>query len=167
LIQVYTGSGKGKTTAALGLALRAAGAGLKVYFCQFLKGRYSCESLSLKKIKNITVRRFGARNFIKKAPGKKDMGLARQGLTAIKKAVREKKYDLIILDEACVALSLKLIPLKDILGVIKKIPKNKELIITGRNAPPEILKCADLVSDIKEVKHYFSKGIQARKGIEY
>lgn len=167
MIQVYTGSGKGKTTAALGLALRAAGAGLRVYFCQFLKGSYRCESVSLKKVKNIKIQRFGAKNFIRKRPGKKDIELARKGLAAIKKIIRDKNYDVIVLDEANVALSLNLLPLKEVLETIKKVPRNKEVIITGRNAPPEILECADLVSDIKEVKHYFRKGVKARKGIEY
>lgn len=167
MIQVYTGSGKGKTTAALGLALRAAGAGLRVYFCQFLKGKYCCELVSLKKLNNIKIQRFGASSFIRKCPGKKDIALAKKGLAAVKKIIRDKNYDVIVLDEANVALSLNLLPLKEVLEAVKKVPKDKEVIITGRNAPPEILKCADLVSDIKEVKHYFRKGVKARKGIEY
>lgn len=167
MIQVYTGCGKGKTTAALGLALRAAGAGLKVYICQFLKGTYPCEAVSLKKIKNIKLKRFGSRRFINKAPTPKEITLANKALMAIKKIIKDKDYDVIVLDELNVALNLNLVSLKDVLDIIKTIPNNKEIIITGRNAPSEIIKCADLVSNIEEVKHYYKKGITARRGIEY
>lgn len=167
LIQVYTGNGKGKTTAALGLALRAAGAGLKVYIAQFAKGKNYSELKALKKIGNIKVEQFGTTCFIKKASSKKDINLARKGLERIKKIIAQKKCDLIILDEINIALHLKLLALADVLGIIRKAPKKIELVLTGRYAPPEILKMAHLVSEVKEVKHYYHKGVKARRGIEF
>lgn len=167
MIQVYTGNGKGKTTAALGLALRAAGAGKKVYFCQFLKGKYYCELRSLKKLKNIKVAQYGTACFIRRPAKEKDLKLARLGLEAVKKAIHAKYYSLIVLDEINVALKLKLIKLKDVLFLIKDTPKETELVLTGRFAHPKILKIADLVSEIKEKKHYFKNGVKARRGIEF
>lgn len=167
MIQVYTGCGKGKTTAALGLALRAAGAGLKVYIGQFVKGKYYSELNALKNIKHIKVERFGTSCFIKKEPKLKDIELAKGGLEKIKKIISRRIYDVVILDEINIALDLKLLKLKDVVNAIKKTPRKTELILTGRYAHPEILKMADLVSEIKEVKHYFTKGIKARKGIEF
>jgi len=167
LIQVYTGNGKGKTTAALGLALRAAGAGLKVYICQFLKGKFYCELTSLKKLKNIKLEQFGTTCFIKKAPTAKDVERARCGLKAAKSAICGKRYDIVILDEVNVALRLGLLKLEDILSLIKNARAKKEIILTGRNAHPKIIEVADLVSEIKERKHYFKKGVKARRGIEF
>ena len=168
MIQVYTGNGKGKTTASLGLALRAAGAGLKVFIGQFVKGRDYSELNALKKIKNIKVEQFGRGYFIRKKPDKKDMELAKKGLEKIKKIISKAVCDVVILDEINVALKLKLIKLEDVISLIKNTPRKKtELILTGRYAHPRILKIADLVSEIKEVKHYYKKGIKARRGIEY
>ncbi len=180
MIQVYTGNGKGKTTAALGLALRAAGAGLKVYIGQFVKGRFYSELNSLKKIKNIKVEQFGRSCFIKKVPKGEDLkprghgltsygqsqGLARKGLEKVEKILADKAYDIVILDEINIALKLKLLGLKEVIRLIENTPEKTELILTGRDAAPEILKLADLVSEIKEVKHYYNKGVKARKGIE-
>jgi cob(I)alamin adenosyltransferase len=167
MIQVYTGNGKGKTTAALGLALRAAGAGLKVYIGQFIKGRQYCELKALKKLRNIKVELFGRGCFIKGKPQDKDIRLAQRGLEKIKKIITQKKYDLIILDEINIAQHLRLIKTKEIISLIKKAPKKTEVILTGRYAHPKILKLADLVTEMKEVKHYYKKGVKARKGIEY
>ena len=167
MIQIYTGNGKGKTTAALGLALRAAGAGLKVYIGQFVKGRNYSELNSLRKIKNIKVKQFGKNCFIRKQPLKKDMELAKCGLDKIKSIISKRNYNLVILDEINIALRLKVLKLKDIVELIKNTPKSLELILTGRYAHPKILKLADLVSEVKERKHYFKKGIKARKGIEF
>ena len=167
MIQVYTGKGKGKTTAALGLALRAVGAGLKVYICQFLKGRYYCELATLKKLKNVKVEQYGGTCFIRKSPGKKDMELAQRGLKAAQTAIRKKYYNVVILDEINVALKLKLLKLKDVISLIKDTPRKTELVLTGRDAPLKILQIADLVSEIKDRKHYYRKGIKARRGIEY
>lgn len=167
MIQVYTGDGKGKTTAALGLALRAAGAGLKVYIGQFCKGKRYSELTALKKIKNIKIEQFGTGCFIGKKPSFKDMGLAESGLEKVEKILQKKTYNVAILDEINFALKAKLIKLEDIIGLIKKAPKSIELVLTGRYAHPKIIKAADLVSEVKEIKHYFKKGIAARRGIEF
>jgi cob(I)alamin adenosyltransferase len=167
MIQVYTGNGKGKTTAALGLALRAAGSGLKVYIAQFCKGRNYGELHTLKKIKNIKIEQLGTTCFIKKTPSPKDVAKAKNGLEKAKKIIAAKVYDVVILDELNIALALGLLQLKDILGLIKKAPRKTELVLTGRYAHPKLLKAADLVSEIKEKKHYYQGGIKARKGIEF
>ena len=167
MIQVYTGKGKGKTTASLGLAIRAAGAGLKVYLCQFIKGKVYYELKTLQKIKNIKVEQFGRGCFIKQSPARKDIELACKGLKKIKRLIEEKKYDVFILDEINIAVKLRLLELQDVVELLKNTPQRLELILTGRDAHPEILKLADLISEIKEVRHYFKKGIKARKGIEY
>lgn len=167
LIQVYTGNGKGKTTAALGLAIRASGAGFNVYIGQFAKGRFYSESASLKKIKRIKVEQFGSRCFIRVKPGKKDIELACEGLKKARKAILGKRYRLVILDEINIALNLKLINLSEVLSLLRSAPSDKEIVLTGRYAPLGIKKIADLISDIKESKHYYKKGIKARRGIEF
>ena len=167
MIQVYTGSGKGKTTAAFGQALRAVGAGLKVFIGQFVKGKNYSELKALKKIKNIKIEQFGRGCFIKREPNKKYIELARIGLERVRKIISIGIYDMVILDEITVALKLGLLKLGDIISLIKNTSKKTELILTGRNAHPEILKIADLVSEIKDRKHYYKKGVKARKGIEY
>jgi len=166
LIQVYTGEGKGKTTAALGLALRAAGAGLKIYIAQFVKGKACSEHRALKKFKNIKIEQFGSGCFVKKI-NKGDQKLFKSGLAAVKKALKNKKYDLVIMDEMNVALKLGLLDCNELIRILKGVPRKREVILTGRDAPCGILELADLVSEIKEVKHYFRKGVSARKGIEY
>ena len=167
MIQVYTGNGKGKTTAALGLAIRAAGAGLKVFIIQFVKGRYYNELKILKSIKNIKIEQYGKSCFIKKNPDKTDIALAKRGLERAKEIISKRIYNLVILDEINIALSLKLLKLKDVVELIENAPRKMELIFTGRYAHPKVLKTADLISEIKERKHYYRKGIKARRGIEY
>ncbi|MFA5356141.1 MAG: cob(I)yrinic acid a,c-diamide adenosyltransferase [Candidatus Omnitrophota bacterium] len=167
MIHVYTGNGKGKTTAALGMALRAAGAGLKVYICQFAKGRSYSELRSLKKLKNIKIEQFGTTCFIRRKAGRKDIKLAQDGLRHAEKAIRGGKYDMIVLDEINIALHLGLLVKKDILGAMKAAPARIELVLTGRYAHPEVIKAADLASEIKELKHYYKKGVKARRGIEF
>jgi cob(I)alamin adenosyltransferase len=167
MIQVYTGNGKGKSTAAFGLSLRAAGGGLKVYICQFLKKGRFCELASLKIIKSIKVEQFGSTCFLRRVPRKKDRELAKQGLAAARKAIKSRRYGLIVLDEINVALKLGLLNLEEVLSVIRKTPKKIELVLTGRSAHPDIIKIADLVSEIKDEKHYYKRGIRARKGIEF
>lgn len=167
MIQVYTGNGKGKTTAALGLAIRAQAAGYKVYICQFLKGRDYGELHSLKKLKNIKVEQFGRRCFIKGKPAQEDLALAKRALAKIKKALVAKSYQMIIMDEANVALRLGLINLNELVSLLKSAPSRLELVLTGRSAHPAIIKLADLISEIKDVKHYYAKGVKARKGIEF
>jgi len=167
LIQVYTGNGKGKTTAAFGLALRAAGAGLNVYIGQFAKGRCYNEIKALKKISNIKIEQFGRRCFIKKSPEKIDVQMANAGLKRAGEILRGKKHQLVILDEINIAVKLKLVTLSGLLSLIKNLPKTTELVLTGRCAHPKIIKLADLVSQVKEVKHYYAKGVKARRGIEF
>ncbi len=167
MIQVYTGNGKGKTTAALGLALRAVGARKKVYICQFIKSKEYSELLSLKKIRNITIEQFGRGCFIKGAPQDIDIEIAQRGLEKVERVIRSRKFDLIILDEINNCLDLKLIEIDDLLEIIADTPKCVELVLTGRNAPKKLIEAADLVSEVCEIKHYYNKGIKARKGIEF
>ncbi len=169
LIQVYTGNGKGKTTAALGLAFRAAGHGLKVLVIQFMKGNINYGELeSAKKLSPyLTIKQMGRETFVSKAnPDPIDMKLAKRGFSLAKKTIRNKEYDMVILDEINVAIDYGLIPLSDLLKLIDSKPETVELILTGRNAKSEIIDKADLVTEMVERKHYYDKGIKARKGIE-
>jgi len=166
-IHVYTGDGKGKTTAALGLALRAVGAGWKVLFAQFLKhGEYS-EIKALKRLEDqVAIRQYGSGRFIKGRPSEKEIEAARAGLSEITQVMEEGKYDLIVLDEINVAVHFGLIPVESIINLLKRRPQDVELVFTGRWAPKEITERADLVTEARMIKHYFSKGIRAREGIE-
>jgi len=166
-VQVYTGNGKGKTTAALGLAFRAAGAGFKVFIAQFIKkGRYS-EHKALERFADlITVRQFGHGFILKDRPTEVDIAAARAGLGEIKEAIRSGLYDVVIVDEVNVALHYHLIDVKDVLGWIHERPTAVELVLTGRNADERVIAEADLVTEMKEIKHYYQKGVKARVGIE-
>jgi cob(I)alamin adenosyltransferase len=167
-VHVYTGDGKGKTSAAMGLALRAIGAGLSVYIAQFSKGSESGELKVLEKLsRKITIRQFGTHSFIKRVPTKIDVTLALKGLATVESILRDGKHDVVILDELCIACRYKMVPVEKAVDMIKNKPAHVELIITGRNAPLEIIEAADLVTEMRAVKHYFSKGVKARKGIEY
>ena len=166
-IHVYTGDGKGKTTAAFGLALRAAGAGLKVWIAQFVKGCEYSEHNALKRFEDlITIKQFGRSCFIQSEPELEDIKLARAGLEEAGKAISSGEYQIILLDEACIAIHFKLFTTEELLKVIDKKPLYSEIIITGRNAPQGLIDVADLVTEMREVKHYYTKGVQARKGIE-
>jgi len=169
LVQVYTGNGKGKTSAAFGLALRAMGRGLKVYVVQFIKGGFDYGELYIvDKLPNLKLKAFGRGKFVtEKPPRKEDVELAQEALVLAEQVVKNGEYDIVILDEVNVALNLKLINLDEVLELIKNKPKNVELVLTGRYALKEIIEAADLVTEMKEVKHPFNKGYQARKGIEY
>jgi len=166
-IQVYTGNGKGKTTAALGLAIRAAGAGLKVFIAQFIKmGEYS-EINALKRFSDlITIEQYGRGRFIKGKPSSEDIEAAGKGLERIEKIIDLREYHVIILEEANVAVQCGLFSVKDLLKIIDKKPDDVEIVITGRDARPEIIERADLVTEMKEIKHYYHKGVKARVGIE-
>ena len=165
-LQVYTGNGKGKTTAAIGMAIRAMGAGFRVLFVQFVKGKEYSEIKELKKNKLITICQYGRRCFIKNKPKQQDIEIARKGLKKVERLIKSNKYKVVILDEATIATNFKLFDIKDLLKVINERPKDCEIIITGRYAPKELIDIADLVTEMKEIKHYYSKGIKARKGIE-
>ena len=166
-IHIYTGDGKGKTTAALGLALRAAGAGLSVYIAQFLKkGEYS-EIKALERFSDcITVEQYGLGRFVRGNPQKEDIDAAARGLKAIKSVMSGQKHQMIVMDEANVAVSCGLFTIKELLEIIDLKPEGVELVLTGRRAAPEIMERADLVSEVKSLKHYFQNGVKARIGIE-
>jgi cob(I)alamin adenosyltransferase len=169
LIQVYTGKGKGKTTAALGLALRAAGHRFRVLMVQFLKGGIAYGELkSAKKLSPyLTIVPMGRECFVdKKNPHPVDRQWARKGWHLSKEAVQSQKYQVVILDEVNVAVDYGLVPLDELLDLMKNKPENVELVLTGRWAKPEVLRQADLVTEMKEVKHYYRKGIESRIGIE-
>ncbi|MCB2208690.1 MAG: cob(I)yrinic acid a,c-diamide adenosyltransferase [Bacteroidetes bacterium] len=167
-IQVYTGNGKGKTTAAFGQSLRAEGAGLKVFIGQFVKGKMYHENETITKhLKNITVKQYGLGCFIVEKPTDKDIEAAQKGLEEMKNIIQNGVYDMVIMDEVNIALYYKLIDIGEIVKLMKNKPGQVELILTGRYAPQEIIDLADLVTDMREVKHYYQKGIPARKGIEY
>lgn len=167
-IQVYTGSGKGKTTAALGLALRAAGAGLKVFIVQFIKKRRCSEHKMLERLKGqITIRQYGKGFILKRKPNRSDIKAALCGLEEVREALKSKDYDVVILDEANVAVNYALISADDLLELMALKPMNVELVITGRYADKKVIQMADLVTEMKEIKHYRKKGVKARVGIEY
>lgn len=168
-IQIYTGNGKGKTTAAIGQAVRAAGFGLKTYFAQFMKNFPYSELVSLKNLGNeIVVEQFGNDSFVfaKEQPSKLMIESVKEGLERAKEQMLSDKYDLIILDEVCVSIYFKLFSVQEILEFIDSKPKNVEIILTGRYCPKEIIERADLVTEMKNVKHYYDKGITVRQGIE-
>ena len=169
MIQVYTGDGKGKTTAALGQALRALGHGMKVFMIQFMKGRTYGELVACREfLPGFTIVMAGRDSFVMKgAPESVDVRLAREGLELAKKVVREGKHQMLILDEINVALDYGLLPLDEVLEFLSSVPPEMEVICTGRYAPPELVELADMVSEIREVKHHYRKGVAMRKGIEY
>jgi cob(I)alamin adenosyltransferase len=173
LIQVYTGEGKGKTTAALGLALRAAGHGWHTYIGQFMKGQTYGELAAAQLLGQdaagrslVTIEQYGQPTFIHHATPQ-DMHMARQGLARAKEAMRSGEYEIVVLDEINVALYFELIDVEDVLDLIEQKPSALELVLTGRRVPQAILDRADYVTVMQEVKHPYAQGISARKGIEF
>jgi cob(I)alamin adenosyltransferase len=167
LIHLYTGNGKGKTTAALGLALRAAGAGKKIFIAQFVKGMHYSELDALKRFPEIEIHQFGLDCFITKEPTSEDIEAALRGLSVAENIALEGKHDVLILDEICIALYYKLFDIERLIKLLKTKPNEMEIIMTGRYAPDELIDISDLVTEMKEVKHYYQLGIVARKGIEF
>jgi cob(I)alamin adenosyltransferase len=168
-IQIYTGNGKGKTTAAIGQAVRASGAGLKTYFVQFMKDYPYSELEGLAALKKyITVVQIGKDDFVlkKTPPNKTEIKIAENGLITAKEKMLSGKFDIIILDEVCVSIYFGLFKTIDILNFLKLKPENVELILTGRYCPQELIDAADLVTEMKEVKHYYKNDVPERKGIE-
>jgi len=166
-IQVYTGNGKGKTTAALGLSLRAVGAGFNVFIAQFVKGMEYSELNSIKKLSpKITLKQFGRECFIRHKPEEDDIKAARKGFEEIKKILISGNYELVILDEINIATHYKLISAEEIIELLDSKPENVEIVLTGRNVDKRIIEKADLVTEMREVKHYYQNGVHARKGIE-
>ncbi|PIR17543.1 MAG: hypothetical protein COV46_03880 [Deltaproteobacteria bacterium CG11_big_fil_rev_8_21_14_0_20_49_13] len=169
LVQVYTGEGKGKTTASLGLALRASGHGLKGFIIQFMKGNIEYGELEAAKrlAPNLTIKQMGRESFVdKENPDPVDIQMAGDALKLAFDLVKDASIDLLVLDEINVALDFKLVKLFDVLKLIDAKPQTMELILTGRYAPKEIIERADLVTEMKEIKHYYKNGIDARVGIE-
>lgn len=170
LVLVYTGDGKGKTTAAIGNALRTVGHGNKVLVIQFMKGKKYGEVLATEKYLAgmLTMVQCGLDSFVmKNNPASVDIELARQGLALAKKAAASGDYQMIILDEINVALDFKLVELEDVINIIKTKPASLDLVFTGRYAPVEVIELADTVSEIREIKHHLAQGIKERAGIEY
>jgi cob(I)alamin adenosyltransferase len=168
-VQVYTGNGKGKTTAALGLALRACGHNLMVYIIQFMKGNidYGEIKITERLRPNLTIFQSGRECFVSKEnPDQIDKEYAKKGLKLSKEIINSGMYDIVILDEINCAVDFGLIEVNEVIDIIKNKPEEVEIILTGRNAPNEIIDIADLVTEMKEIKHYYLHGIKGRKGIE-
>jgi cob(I)alamin adenosyltransferase len=169
MIQVYTGDGKGKTTAALGQALRAMGHGMKVFMVQFMKGRtYGELNVCRDRLPDMEIRMSGRDEFVKKgAPEEVDLAMAREGWEAAVRAMQSGEYQVVILDEINIAIDYGLLPLKEVLETIERHRDRVEIICTGRYAPQELVEAADLVSEVREVKHPYRRGEPMRRGIEY
>ena len=166
-VHVYTGDGKGKTTAALGLALRAAGAGIRVFIGQFMKGIPYSELNVLARLGGcIDIRQFGRPSYIRGDPSPDDIAAGRRGLADIGRIIAAGHHRLVILDEANIAVHFGIFAAEDLLDIIDAKPAAVELVITGRRADPRIIERADLVTEMREVKHYYERGVPARLGIE-
>ena len=174
-VHVYTGDGKGKTTAALGLAVRAALSGLHVFAGQFMKGQDYSE-LAIDRLPwrdvaggSIEIAQYGTPRLLCRGekPGSEDLDRARAGIADLRGKLSGRAHDVVIADEICVAHHFGLVTLEDVLGLLDSRPASVELVLTGRKAPQELIDRADLVTDMREVRHYFaSQGVRARKGIE-
>lgn len=169
LVQVYTGNGKGKTTAALGLMLRAAGKNLKSFMVQFLKGRHYGELDSIKRLSDkIKVVQSGLDSFVYKGKAtEEDLRLAHRGLDMARQAIMGGEYDIVVMDEINVAIELEVLEIDEVLPLIDGRPPGVELVLTGRYAPEEFLERADLITEMKDVRHYYDSGVEMREGIEY
>ena len=170
LVQVYTGDGKGKTTCALGLALRAVGHGLKVYMVQFMKGRETGEArvAAARLAPDMTLRYFGRPGLVNlRTPAPADLALIREAWDLARQVILAGEHDLVILDEINLALTFNLLPREEVLQVLRQRPQGVEVVLTGRQAPPELVELADLVTEMRPVKHYYEAGVKARPGIEW
>ncbi|MDR1571251.1 MAG: cob(I)yrinic acid a,c-diamide adenosyltransferase [Clostridiales Family XIII bacterium] len=165
-VQVYTGNGKGKTTAALGLALRALCAGNRVYFGQFMKGKSYSELKAAEYFDKLTIEQFGDVDFVYDKPSDGDIGRARAGLHRMEEVLASGDYDVVVFDELNTAMFFKMISVDEALAVLAKRGARTEVVITGRYAPKEILELADLITEMTEIKHYYNEGVEARVGIE-
>jgi cob(I)alamin adenosyltransferase len=168
-VQVYTGNGKGKTSAALGIALRAAGAGYKTLIVQFMKNFPYSETKALEKFSDkIKIEQWIGDKFVikRQPPSEDELNEAEKALKRVKHALRSEEFDIIIMDEICVSVYFKLYDKNRILEIVRTKPAGKELILTGRYCPEEIIAAADLVTEMKEIKHYYEQGVLSRKGID-
>lgn len=169
LVQVYTGNGKGKTTAAVGLAVRAAGKGFRVLMVQFLKGRHYGEIESVKRFgDSFEIIQSGLDSFVKRGePSEEDLRLAHQGLDIARKAIMSGDYDIVILDEINCAVELGVLKVDEVVPLIDERPEGVELVLTGRWAPDEFCERADLITEMKKIRHCYDQGVQMREGIEF
>jgi cob(I)alamin adenosyltransferase len=167
-VQVYTGNGKGKTTAALGLAFRAVGRGLRVCFFQFIKGSgtYGEHMLAEKLAPLMTIIRTGRPGWVNTKDITADRQAAQEGLEQAKKLLTSGNYDMMVLDEINGATAFGLLDVEQVLELIRMKPEKVELVLTGRNAPQQVIEAADLVTEMRDIKHYYSAGVPARTGIE-
>jgi cob(I)alamin adenosyltransferase len=168
IVMLFTGNGKGKTTASLGAGMRAAGHGAKVFMIQFMKGRLYGEIAASAGIDGFTIEQHGRDEFVDpESPEKIDMELARRGWGRVLELIEAKEPDLLILDEINIAISFGLLDLSEVIEMITARPQGLDIILTGRYAPDELIELADTVTEMKEIKHHYNSGIQMRKGIEY
>lgn len=166
-VQIYTGDGKGKTTAAIGLAVRAAGHGMRTYMGQFMKGQVYGELTALENHPRIVIEQYGDPQCIRREEvSRQHVRQAEDGLNRAETAMLSGDYDIVMLDEINVAVWFGLVPVDNVLDFLKKRPKTVEVILTGRNAPKAFIEVADLVTEMKEIRHYYTQGILARDGIE-
>lgn len=166
-IQLYTGNGKGKTTAAFGLALRAVGAGKQVFIAQFVKGMHYAEIDAIQRFPEIKLKQYGLDCFIVNEPTQDDIDAAQKGLADVSRIIKENSVNMLILDEICIALHYHLFEIAEVVELLKNKPTEMEIVLTGRYATPELYEMADLVTEMTEIKHYYNQGVEARKGIEF
>lgn len=167
-IQLYTGDGKGKTTAAIGLAVRAAGHGWRIAVIQFMKGRLYGELASAERLPGLEIEQHGRDEFVDpKDPEQIDRDLAARGWSRAEEIVDAGEVDMLILDEINVACSFGLVPVEKVVALARRRPASMELVLTGRYAADELIEIADTVTEMREVKHHYRAGVQAREGIEY
>lgn len=166
-VQIYTGNGKGKTTAALGLALRASGSGMRTYIGQFMKGQHYGELDAVRDCPAITIEQYGDVCCIRREEVTPEhVAQARHGLARAREAMLSGKYDIVVLDEINVSIWFGLLAVDEVLALLDERPTTVELVLTGRYAPDELVERADLVTEMREIKHYYARGIPARVGIE-
>ena len=167
-VQLYTGDGKGKTTAAIGLAMRAAGHNWRIVVVQFMKGRLYGELASAKHVPGLEIEQYGRDEFVDPDdPAEIDRELAARGWERVEALVREGTIDMLVLDEINVACSFGLVPVEKVVALAADRPPSMELVLTGRYAPEELIGIADTVTEMREIKHHYAAGVQAREGIEY
>ncbi|RJR38317.1 MAG: cob(I)yrinic acid a,c-diamide adenosyltransferase [Deltaproteobacteria bacterium] len=169
MIQVYTGDGKGKTTCALGLSLRAAGQGFRVFMIQFLKGRETGEAQAAARLApEMTLRYFGRPGLVNlRSPAPEDLALVKEAWALARQVITAGEHDLVVLDEINLVLTYNLVPLDEVLQALRTRPSWVEVVLTGRQAPPELVELADLVTEMRPVKHYYQAGVKSRRGIEW
>ena len=165
-VQVYTGNGKGKTTASLGVQLRMLCNGGKVFMGQFMKGQGSSETKAMEKFPNYTIEEFGLPKFVMNKASEEDIANAKKGFERMKEVLLSGEYDLVVFDEINSTLFYGMLDVDDVIDLLKQKPEKTEVILTGRSANEKIIEFADLVTEMKEIKHYYQIGVQARKGIE-